>query len=50
MTCANEKRQPGYYVLQRVYVPSGEYHLEPFWIKDTSTRHECECPKCKEAK
>lgn len=32
--CMKKQRTDGYYVLVRSYVPSGEYHLEPKYIKD----------------
>jgi len=46
MTCNNANRKPGYYVLQRAYVPSGEYHLEPVFVPDVTSKHECLCPIC----
>jgi len=33
--CMKKQRQSGYSVLTRRYLPNGEYHLEPEWIKDT---------------
>lgn len=44
--CKNALRKPGYYVLTRVYLPSGEYHLEPQYIKDVTTLAPCLCKDC----
>ena len=43
MTCKNALRKPGYWILVRNYLPSGQYLLEPEYIKDTSSWTKCEC-------
>lgn len=38
--CHNRKQfEPGYFVLVRKYMPSGEYHLEPEWIAHAMSTH-----------